>query len=191
VEKVAEDRPKSDNFLTSPIGVPVGILIVLVAALVVALVAAVVFLQGKESAEDDLEKAEKASQVGPDAQEAAERILGEMISYDYKDIDDEYSWTKYLGNDELRDTYETKILPRLAKLIKGTKASAEGEIVESAYNLEDDGKVTVLAFVRQELTDAQHKKGALADQWASLTMVRDGDDWLIDDVDIVSVPPPS
>ena len=36
-----------------------------------------------------------------------------MISFDYREIDDEYGWTKYLGNDELRDEYEDTIIPRL------------------------------------------------------------------------------
>ncbi len=36
-----------------------------------------------------------------------------------------------------------------------------------------------------------NKDGVIAEQWASLTMSRDGDGWLVDEIDIVSVPPPS
>ena len=114
-----------------------------------------------------------------------------MISFDYRDIDDEYDWTKYLADDELRSDYEDHIVPKLGKVIARTKATADGEVVQSAYNTVDDDHVNVLAFIRQKLTDVDNKDGVIAEQWASLTMSRDGDGWLVDDIDIVSVPPPS
>ncbi len=36
-----------------------------------------------------------------------------MISFDYREIDDEYDWTKYLGDDELREEYEDDHHPAL------------------------------------------------------------------------------
>ncbi len=167
------------------------LILVLVVVLVVTWAAVVWLLQGKNSAEDDLEDTKASYASGPDAQAAAERILGEMISFDYRDIDDEYAWTKYLADDELRGDYEDNIIPKLRKVITRTKATADGEIEQSAYNTIDGDTVTVLAFIRQKLTDVDNKKGVLAEQWASLTMGRDGDDWLIDNIDIVSVPPPT
>jgi hypothetical protein len=171
------------------------VILVLVAVLVATWVAVVWLIQGKNSAQDDADKAEKDNAsyaAGPDAQAAAERILDQMISYDYRDIDSEYVWTKYLGNDDLRKDYEEKIVPGFSKLIRSTKATADGKIVQSAYNIVGDDRVVVLAFIRQKLTDKDHKGGLIAEQWASLTMVPDDDEgWLIDKVDIVSVPPPS
>ncbi len=77
-------------------------------------------------------------------------------------------------------------------MIRRTKAAAEGEVVQSAYNLIDEDHVDVLAFVRQRARPTSTTRTVcIAEQWASLSMVRDGDDWLIDKVDIVSVPPPS
>ena len=63
--------------------------------------------------------------------------------------------------------------------------------MKSAYDQIDEDHVDVLAFIRQTLTDVDNKDGVVADQWASLSMSRHDDGWLIDKVDIVSVPPPS
>ncbi len=167
------------------------LVIVLVGVLIATWVAVVWLVQGKNSADDELEQTKESYAAGPDAQAEAERILGEMISFDHRDIGDEYDWTRYLGDDELRSQYEDSIIPRLTKVIRRTKAAAEGEVVQSAYDQVDEDHVEVLAFIRQTLTDVENKDGVLAEQWASLSMSRDGDGWLIDKVDIVSVPPPS
>lgn len=167
------------------------LIVVLAGALILTLVVLIWFVQGENSAEDELEDTKESYAAGPDAQAEAERILAEMISFDYREIGDEYDWTKYLGDDELREEYENTIIPRLTKVIRRTKAAAEGEVVQSAYDQIDEDHVDVLAFIRQNLTDVQNKDGVVAEQWASLSMSRDGNGWLIDKVDIVSVPPPS
>lgn len=170
------------------------IIIVLVAALIATFVAVVWLVQGKNSTQDDLDDADgkiEAYAAGPDAKAAAEDILGEIISFDYGDMDHEYDWTKYLANEELRADYENNIAPKFRKVILKTKATAKGEIQQSAYNIVDEDNVNVLAFVRQRLTDIDNKDGVIAEQWATLSMIRDGDEWLIEKIDIVSVPPPS
>jgi len=170
------------------------VIIVVVGVLVATWVTVVWLIQAKDSADDAADKAEEqlsSYTAGPDAQAAAERILGQMISFDFREIGDEYDWTKYLANRELRSDYEDKIVPRFRKVIRRTKATADGKVVQSAYNIVDADRVNVLAFIRQKLTDVGNKDGVLAEQWASLTMIRDGDGWLIDKIDIVSVPPPS
>lgn len=170
------------------------IIMVAVGALIATLVAVVWLIQGKNSTQDDLDQAEDdvaSYAAGPEAQAAAESILAEIISFNHRDIEDEYDWTKYLADDDLRSDYENNIAPKFRKVILKTKATADGEIAQSAYNIVDEDTVNVLAFVRQRLTDVDHEDGVVAEQWASLTMVRDGDDWLIDEIDIVSVPPPS
>ncbi len=187
VEKATEDQERTDQ-------VHQLVVMVLIGALVATLVAVVWLVQGKNTTQDDLDKAEQdlaSYAAGPDAQAAAEAILGEIVSFDHRAMDDEYDWTKYLADDELRADYEDNIAPKLRKVIVRTKATAVGEIEQSAYNIVDDDSVNVLAFVRQRLTDVDNPDGVIAEQWASLAMIRDGDDWQIGRIDIVSVPPPS
>jgi Mce-associated membrane protein len=168
------------------------VILVLVATLVVAGCVVIWLVSEKNKANDEV--ADQAAEIdsyaaGPEARDAAEAMLLEMLSFDYKDLDDEYVWLDNFSSDELRARFADQV-PKLKKVIRKSKASAEGEVVQSAYSTLDSESATVLAFVRQKLKDANNRKGAIEDQWTTLTMVRDGDDWLIDDIDIVTVPPP-
>ena len=135
------------------------LIVVLVGVLVATWVAVVWLVQGKNSAEDELDETKESYAAGPGRPGRGRGILGEMISFDYREIGDEYDWTKYLGDDELREQYEDTIIPRLSKLIRRTKAAAEGEVVQSAYDQIDEDHVDVLAFIRQKLTDIDNKDG--------------------------------
>lgn len=155
--------------------------------------AVVWLLSGKNKAEEDLEAAERkvdAYAAGPEARDAAEALLEQMVSFDHATIDTEYRWLEKFSP-ELRADYEEKRIPSLRKVIKATRAKAEGEIVQTAYETADPEHVTVLAFIRQRLTDARNRRGLVEEQWATLKMAREGGEWLIDDIDIVTVPPPA
>lgn len=169
-------------------------IVVLVGALIATWVAVVWLIQGKNTADDEVDKSEDelaAYTAGPDAQAAAERILGEMVSYDFREMNSEYEWTKYLADDDLRTDYEDRLTPKLEKVIRKSKSSAEGDVVRTAYNILDEDQVQVIAFIRQKLTTAQDRKGVIDEQWTSLTMVRDGDEWLIEKITPFDVPPSS
>lgn len=168
------------------------VILVLVGALVVTGCVVIWLVSEKNKANDEVadQGAEiEAYAAGPEARDAAEQMLLEMTSYDYRDIDDEFAWLDNF-DDELRARFSRRVVPNLEKLIRRGKLSAKGEVVQSAYNTIDADTATVLAFVRQELS-AKGRKQAVEEQWTTLTMVRDGDGWLIDDIDIVTVPPPT
>jgi hypothetical protein len=170
------------------------VILVLVAALIATFVAVVWLVQGKNSTQDDLDEAEEdlaSYSAGPEAQAAAEEILGVMTSYDYRETDDLADrWTKYLGSEELREQYETELIPDLVKAVRLTKTVAVGEVESSAYNLVDEDHVKVLAFVRQRIRSKDDPKGVLDAEWFSLDMVRDGGEWLVEEVRPYDVPPP-
>lgn len=170
-------------------------ILVLVVLVLIATVFATWLVSKKNTAEDDLEDAQgklATYSAGPEARDAAEDDLREMISYDYRHVDDEYTWLDRIGNDKLRSRLQ-KQTANLAKVIKLSKVTAKGEIVQSAYNTIDENTATVLAFVRQTLSSPTNKHASVAEQWTTLKMTRDDPDspWLIDDIDIVDVPPPS
>jgi len=170
------------------------IVVVLVGALIATFVAVIWLVQGKNSTQDDLDKAEEdlaSYSAGPEAQAAAEEILRVMTSYDYRETDDLADrWTKYIGDEDLKKQYESELIPDLVKAVKLTKTVAVGEVESSAYNLVDEDHVKVLAFVRQRIKSKDDPKGVLDAEWFSLDMVRDGDDWLVEEVRPYDVPPP-
>lgn len=171
------------------------VIIALVGVLVATWVAVIWLVQGKNSAEEDLAEAEKenaAYAAGPDAQAAAERTLDEILSYDYRKIDDEFEWTSRF-TEELRSEYEGDLVKDLRKLIGKFETVARGEVIESAYEVAGD-EVQVIAFIRQRLTTKADRKadrdGVVDERWTELTMVRDGDGWLVARIDPFNIPPP-
>lgn len=186
VETGAHDQQQREKVLRL-------VIVVLLGALLATLVAVVWLVQGKNSTQDELDKAEEdvaAYAEGPDALAAAEQALGEIVSYDYRDLDDEFTWTKHFTGD-LRAEYEDDLVPTFRKVIRKFQMTAKGEVAESAYDIVDSGKVQVIAFVRQNLANKDDRKGVLDEQWTSLTMVREGDTWLIETITPLNVPPPS
>jgi Mce-associated membrane protein len=169
-------------------------IIVLTGALVATLVAVVWLVQGKNSTQDDLDDAEEelaSYTAGPDAQAAAEEILVVMTTYDYRETDDlAERWTKYIGNEDLKDQYEKQLVPDLVKVAKLTRTVAEGEVETSAYNLVDEDHVNVLAFVRQTIRSKEDPKGVLDEEWFSVDMEREGGEWLVEQIRPYDVPPP-
>lgn len=186
VETGAHDQQQREKVLRL-------VILVLLGTLLATLVAVVWLVQGKNSTQDELDKAEEdvaAYAEGPDALAAAEQALGEIVSYDYRDLDDEFTWTKHFTGD-LRAEYEDDLVPTFRKVIRKFQMTAKGEVAESAYDIVDSGKVQVIAFVRQNLANKDDRKGVLDEQWTSLTMVREGDTWLIGTITPLNVPPPS
>jgi hypothetical protein len=174
------------------------IIVVAVGALIATLVAVVWLVQGKNSAQDDADDAKEQAEegiaaytAGPEAQAAAEEILGVMTTYDYRKTGDLADrWTRYIGNEDLKEQYENELIPDLVKAVKLTKTVAVGEVETSAYNLVDEDHVNVYAYVRQRIKSKDDPKGVLDEEWFSIDMVRVGDDWLVEQVHPYDVPPP-
>jgi len=171
------------------------VILVLVAALVVTGCVVIWLVSEKNKANDevaDLQEEVDSYAAGPEARDAAEAILQQMISYDYRDIEDEYVWLDDFSNEDLRRRFEKRV-GNLAKVIRLTKVKAEGEVVHSAYTTIDSTSATVLAFVRQRLVTPEDKQGSIAEQWTTMEMVREdeGSEWSVDGIEIVTVPPPS
>lgn len=168
-------------------------ILALVALLLVAMIAIIVLVTSRASKVDELEDAEgkiATYEAGPSARDAAEEILLEITSYDYRELDKEYAWLDSFATDELRTRYADQV-PRLKKVIRLSKATAEGEVVQSAYETRSSSEVTVLAFVRQAIRDSVNKRAVIEEQWATLEMVLDDGEWLIGNIDLVTVPPPT
>jgi hypothetical protein len=167
----------------------------LTGSLIATLVAVVWLVQGKNSTQDDLDEAEEdlaSYAAGPEAQAAAEEILGIMTTYDYRETDQLADrWTEHLGDEELKKQYEDDLIPDLVKAVRLTRTVAVGRVESSAYNLVDDEHVKVLAFVRQRIRSKDDPEGVVDEEWFSVDMVRDGDDWLVEDLRPYDVPPPS
>lgn len=166
--------------------------VALAAALALVAALAAWLAVAKQSVEDDLERAsadQATYEAAVDAEAAARELLLDMTSYDYRDLEADFAWLDAIADEELRSRME-ETSGRLQKVIRQSHAIAEGEVVDSAYRAVDENQAVVLAFVRQEIRDTRNRGFRLEEQWVTMTMVRDGDAWAIEKIDLTTVPPP-
>lgn len=156
---------------------PTMVAALLALLLVVALLAALLLWREVRDLRPDaeLQRAETS------ATDAASRIAVSMTSYDYKTVDQDFSWIQDDGTSSFTETFLKSSEP-IRKLIQSTKAHAEGTVTDAAGKAEDPDHVTVVLFVDQQLTRAGDAKPSVDSSRVAMDMVRDGTRWLVDEV---------
>lgn len=117
----------------------------------------------------------------------AERIVVAWLSYDYRTYLDDMKWVTDSGTDDFEKEYSTEAFESLRRRMVGPRRLiSEGRVVESAATAEDADTVKVVVFTDQTLTDKdmrQREEAPLhARSGVELRMVRQGDDWLVDEL---------
>lgn len=156
---------------------------VAVGVLAVALVAALVVLvltMRSLSHERDL------SDAGKQAEAAALKAVVSMTTYDYRTIPRDFAWVNDAGTAKFRKQYAEVSAP-IKKLVVAQKAHAVGSVVASAADVTDADHVTVLVFVDQTLTTPGVAQPGLDQPRVTMSMVRQGGRWLVDDVKLYNL----
>jgi Mce-associated membrane protein len=162
---------------------PSWLVVALLGALAVALVAAVAVLglgvwDVRQVRED--ERVAEATRAAPaEAEQAAAAIL----SYGHRTLDaDQKAAEKYLTpsyREDYADTFERLVRPNATKL----KANVEAQVRGSGVTHADPDRVNVLLYVNQTTkSTANGGEPQVALNRVQLAMVRQGDDWLVDDI---------
>jgi Mce-associated membrane protein len=154
--------------------------IVLAALLAIALVAAVGLGVSRAQSQGRVD-AERA------ATRAAERVVVNWLTYDYRTYRDDMSWVAESGTPKFRKELSAEALDGMRKRIVGPRQLvSRGRIVNTAATASDADHVKVLLFTDQTLTDKdirEEKAPPLhARSGVELTMVRSGGTWLVDDM---------
>ncbi|MEZ0578041.1 hypothetical protein [Nocardioides sp. MH1] len=154
------------------------------AVLLVAAIAGLVLLWGDRS--DAQELKDHASDEAA-ATKAAEEVVYSWLTYDYRTYDEDMAWVTEDGTDSFQEQYSPEALTGLRKKMIGPrKLISQGRVVKSAATWEKDGKVEVLVFTDQTLTDKdiRSKDGQAlhARSGVELTMVREHGKWLVDEL---------
>jgi Mce-associated membrane protein len=158
------------------------VVLLLVAALATALIAVVMLWRDREDLVDRAEQAEDAhSSAVPAAEEAARRAVTRMTTYDFRSVEEDFSWVEDAGTEEFQETF-TAAADDAITMIKGLKSSAVGTVIDSASTFEDETRVRVLLFVDQELMVAGQDKPDLEESRVTMQMVLQDGRWLVDQV---------
>ncbi|MDQ4054656.1 MAG: hypothetical protein M3237_18440 [Actinomycetota bacterium] len=158
--------------------------LVLVVTLAVALIAVVMLWRDRQDLVARVEQAEDAqSSAAPAAEEAARDAVTRMTTYDFRTVDEDFSWVEDAGTAEFQETFSDAADDAIT-MIKGLKSSAVGTVIDSASTVEDENHVKVLLFVDQELMAGRQPKPVIEESRVTMHMVHQDDRWLVDQVEL-------
>jgi len=177
VEETAEPAPEQAPEQVAGPARRGRVLVAVLAGLLIAALVALGLVFASWQHERDLREA------GEQAQRAAKEAVVSMTSYDYKTLDEDFSWVDAAGTAKFRKHY-AEVSGPVKKLVTQMKASAKGSVVASAVDVKDTDRVTVLLFVDQTLTNPGQAERGLDQPRVSMSMVRQGGRWLVDDVQL-------
>ena len=157
---------------------------VALAVALAAVVVVVVLLRADRAERADLE--ERAA-AGEAAESAARAAVTRMTTYDAATVEEDFAWVDEIGTTRFRESFAATS-DDVIDLVSELGSSAAGTVVDSAATVEDADRVRVLLFVDQELTepgqDERPDETRLEESRVAMEMVRSGDDWLVDEVQI-------
>ncbi len=179
----------------APGGPPTWVLAVAAGAAVLAVALAIVVLftwpgsVGGESPAKQEDQSEQAEEAGTEAEAAAEDAIPVVLSYDYRTLDDDFDEAEEHLTDEfaakrtaLFDEQSESGLT-LREQVVSEKVVVTARVARTGLTRvsEDGDRATIVVYVDQ---DSQKGNAAprLLQMWATLSMVSDGDDWLLDDI---------
>jgi Mce-associated membrane protein len=171
-EDAAEAAPDQEQRTTARLNVPAWLLAAL--AVLVALLLATAGYLVTQPSDDSIATATS------DAQGAAERAATTILAYDYRHLDEDQTAAGALMTSAYKKKYDA-LFSQIAANAPDLKVSVTVQVVASGIVRSGDDRVQVLVFVNRPTTRADGTK--LYRDQVVMTMVKSGDDWLVDNMD--------
>ncbi|MEH6380784.1 MAG: hypothetical protein V7768_03625 [Dietzia cercidiphylli] len=143
------------------------------AVVVVALVAACAwlgYLVWSDHREDELRRS---------AVEDATRLVVQLASYDHGDVDANIEAVVADATPEFADRYR-EVSEGLRELLTNGQGTSTGTVTHAGVQSVDTGSAVVLVFLDQEITNVTVPEGRVDASRMVVTLVRDGNRWLLD-----------
>lgn len=118
-----------------------------------------------------------------DALVAARGYAVDVTTYDYQQLDKDFSWIDDGATPAFARQYRDANQP-LRSIIEKLKATATGSVSAAAATASSAGKVRVLVFIDQRITNASGKDPKIEHSRVVMDMVKRGGTWLVDDVQL-------
>ncbi len=154
--------------------VVLSVVLLLVAALLASWVGLAMSRGGSEDSADSQSSAALA---------AARKSAISMTTYDYRQLDRDYSWVNDGATPSFAKQYRDANKP-LRTIVEKLKATAVGTISESAVETTGDTKVEVLIFLDQKITNKSNKQTRTEKSRVVMSMVKRDGKWLVNDVQL-------
>lgn len=122
-------------------------------------------------------------QAGEAASRAARAVAVDLTTYDYRTVDDDHARVTAAGTARFR-RYFASVGPKSAAVVRKLHVTARGRVVAAAPEVGDSTHVRVLLFVDQVVRAKGTRGSQTEEPRLSMQMVREGDRWLVDTVDL-------
>jgi hypothetical protein len=154
--------------------------LVLAALLVAAFIACVALAVSRSHSQGRVDADRTATR-------AAERVVVNWLTYDYRTYGSDMSWITTSGTPRFKKEFSAQALDSMRQRIIGPRQLiSRGRVVNSAATAKDADHAKVLLFTDQTLTDKEIRKEHAAPLHArsgvELSMVRLHGTWLVDDM---------
>jgi Mce-associated membrane protein len=116
------------------------------------------------------------------AQSAAERAATTILAYDYRHLDEDQQAADALMTPAYRKKYDA-LFSQIAANAPDLKVVVTVDVVASGIVRSGDDRVQVLVFVNRPTLRKDKADPEIFRDQVVLTMVRSGDQWLVDDMD--------
>jgi hypothetical protein len=133
----------------------------------------------------ELRQERQEAAAGEEAEEAAREMLGEITTYGHDSLDADFAWIEEYGTPEFAERYRSSA-EKVKRFVAANELDVTGTVVDSAHRVEDGDQVVVLAFVDQEFVSTATDEVAEEEQRVRLVMLRDGEEWQVDTVEVLS-----
>lgn len=159
--------------------------LVAVGLLVLILVAAVGYLWLRlDDSRAEVDRLDAAQTDRAEVLERARDLAVALTTYDYRDLDAQQRLLEQGTTDAFQqkfaDTNKT-----LAPMFTQLEATASGSVVDAAVQKVDGDLATVLVFADQSASSKQSEEATSQASRLRLHLVRHGDTWLLDSVDLL------
>lgn len=122
-------------------------------------------------------------QAGEAASRAARAVAVELTTYDYRTVEDDHARVTAAGTARFR-RYFASVGAKSAAVVRQLQVTARGTVVAAAPQVGDSNHVRVLLFVDQVVRAKGTRGSQTEEPRISIQMVREGDRWLVDTVDL-------
>lgn len=119
-----------------------------------------------------------------DALRDAKALAVQVTSYDYRDMDDYFGELDRVSTGEYADQYLDST-DELRELVTNTRSVVEAEVVAAGVSEVSDDSATVVLFVDQTVQNKALTAPRIDRNRLEMTLVRDGDGWLISSLELL------
>jgi Mce-associated membrane protein len=158
----------------------------LLVALVASLVAVVLLWRDRDDADDRAASSSELVDAAIAAEKAARETVTRMTTYSFRSVEEDFGWVEDAATEKFRDNF-AQGAEAAVTYVKAVRATAVGEVIDSAATAADADHVKVLLFVDQEIRSTEDKGYRLDQSRVAMQMVRQDGDWLVDEVEVVNV----